>query len=494
MDNTKLLQTLKPLRKKDLINFLQFVRSPYFNKHEGVILMVEYLSQIHPDYSAENLQPFKLINYLNSWKTVTINQLSPISSYCLKLLEKFIALEQLQENPILENFLMVEGLKKLGHFKWLNKTLDHIDTKLRQEDIHGSSFFYWKYRHAAELDSFYSKVEVDMKNKSIELKEQFLDRFYLSEKLQDAVEMLQRKRIWGIDFDIQMVEPVLKLIQSNEETYRTEPRIYVYYKLYLLVIEHETAHYFELKNLLAQHERFFSRKELKDIFQGLQNFCIGQSNQGKSEFFEELFEMYKIQLSKGLLMEEGFLSDRHYKNIVTAGVRLKELDWVINFIQQYRAHLLQEEKENAYHFNLAYYYYANYEFDKVLDHLQKVEYKHITYNLDAKMLLMRTYYQLAEYNALLSLCVSVSQYLKRNKSLPDFHRKGYNNLFKLTAQASRLKSDLHLLGKTNAQRELQKLKGAFERAEVVFLKNWVEEKVGELEGEVRDMFGVEGRG
>ncbi|MDX1666964.1 MAG: hypothetical protein R3350_07035, partial [Saprospiraceae bacterium] len=179
-----------------------------------------------------------------------------------------------------------------------------------------------------------------------------------------------------------------------------------------------------------------------------------------------------------------YLSEWHYKNIVTTGIRLGEMDWVHNFIEQYRESLEPEARENAYRFNLASYYYAVGHFDGVLELLTKVEYSDLRYNLGARALLLRTYYDLGEYEALRSLRDSFKQYLLRNKLMSDSRREGYYNLFKFTHRAALLKMRVDYSSAESLNKDLSRLKRAVDASDAIFNRPWLLEKIGEIEEEV----------
>ncbi|MCB0554205.1 MAG: hypothetical protein KDD02_11690, partial [Phaeodactylibacter sp.] len=107
-------------------------------------------------------------------------------------------------------------------------------------------------------------------------------------------------------------------------------------------------------------------------------------------------------------------------------------------------------------------------------------YSDLRYNLGAKALLLRTYYDLEEYEALHSLTESFKQYLHRNKLMADLRRQGYYNLFMLTRRAAQLRSNLDYFSTDRSRKELQKLQESITRAGAIFNKGWLLEKVEEL--------------
>ncbi|HRJ15493.1 MAG TPA: hypothetical protein PLI34_10900, partial [Saprospiraceae bacterium] len=183
-----------------------------------------------------------------------------------------------------------------------------------------------------------------------------------------------------------------------------------------------------------------------------------------------------------LLYEDGLLSEWHYKNIITTGIRLRRLPWVRAFIESQKERLPPDARDNAYRFNLAAYHHAAGEYDAVLQLLLQVEYSDVRYSLGAKALLLRTYYELHEWEALDSLVGSMRQYLQRNRLLADFNRNGYHNLFRFTRRAAAIRSQSAYLSDEKYRSELERLRRELSLAGEIFNKSWLMEKVEELAG------------
>ena len=63
-------------------------------------------------------------------------------------------------------------------------------------------------------------------------------------------------------------------------------------------------------------------------------------------------------------------------------------------------------------------YFFKKEYDKVLELLQQVEYDDVFYLLDAKVALIKTFYELEEIDSLVALLDSFKMLLRRKKILP----------------------------------------------------------------------------
>lgn len=56
MKNSKLIELLKAFSKEELLEFQEFVASPYFNKNDDLVKLVNYLSEAGPDYPIDKIK------------------------------------------------------------------------------------------------------------------------------------------------------------------------------------------------------------------------------------------------------------------------------------------------------------------------------------------------------------------------------------------------------------------------------------------------------
>lgn len=458
--------------------FYEFSHSPFYNKHEKVKALVNYLHYIYPCFDGEEMRPEKLYEIIYPQESFQKNKLAVIFTYTQRLLEEFLTLEIFDRKENWKSILLLENLrqKKINHL--YEKRLDKVSKTMNRQFQSNRIQLFDYYLLYAEKCDYYDGIEKRRKDFSFQEKLDALDYFYLAEKFKDACEKFSRYKILNIVYRSRLMEAAVEEIESNHQEYMVIPGIYTYYKFYLMLSrENELQYYFDAYDFLVEHESSFLRSELILLYNYLQNYCIEKINAGQSQFLKEIFRLYKSQLSNGLLIEDGYLSEWHYKNIVTTAIRLTELDWVYDFIEDFKKRLRPEAQENAHRFNLASYYHASGQFDKVLELLTQVEYSDQRYNLGAKALLLRTYYEIDELDPLISLTDSFRQYLLRNKLMSDGMRRGYNNLFKLTKRFALIRSNRGFYSKERYQKELKQAEKALANTNGVFNRSWLEGKM-----------------
>ncbi len=483
MISHKLFEMLSTMNRREMTRFREFAESPYHNKHREVRALVAYLSRIFPDFSERYCNREAVFRQLFPGEDHDQARLALVFTYTRRLLERFLAQEPFEGADAERQLLVLGELRRRKLFDLYEKSLPRAEASIGAGSSSGSGLYYRHYRLASEADRYFTQVERRRTDDSLQMKENQLDKFYLAEKLRDACEMQVRRHILKIDYSSRLLEAVLREVGDNIAEYARDPAISLYYRIFLMVSREDPRYYEDALAALLEQESGFSAGEQAELYNYFQNYCIRRINSGDERFLGEIFQLYKRLLDKALLYEDGILSEWHYKNIVTTGIRLRQMDWVRQFIETQKERLAPEARDNAYRFNLASYYHAAGLYDKVLRLLLQVEYSDLRYSLGAKALLLRTYYELREFEALDSLVGSMRQYLQRNQLMADFHRNGHHNLFKFTRRAAHIRANLGFVGPEKSRQELERLRSDAARAGEIFNKSWLMEKMEALEVE-----------
>ncbi|MFT5801460.1 MAG: hypothetical protein ACI956_001268, partial [Nonlabens sp.] len=119
-----------------------------------------------------------------------------------------------------------------------------------------------------------------------------------------------------------------------------------------------------------------------------------------------------------------------------------------------------------------YFYQKKYE--DVISLLQTIEYDDIIYNLGAKTMLIRTYYEIEEIDALDSLLESFRIFLGRQKKLSAQRKQNYKDFIKFIRKLSRVIP--------GDKKSIKKIRAEFDKSEgIVSTDDWLKEKIEALE-------------
>ncbi len=306
----------------------------------------------------------------------------------------------------------------------------------------------------------------------IEKADYHLDCYYLTRKLEHFCDALGYQNMVAGTAKIHLYPGFMEHVKTSG--YLEEPSVKAWFLVANMMLNREDEHFFQqLKTMLREEGGFFQKKELQTLFIHLMNYCIDTKiNTGRSEYYAELFAIYRIALDREIIFDGNELNPHHYKNIVTLSLHVKDFEWGEFFIQNYTQRLPKDAQENALNYNLAHIYFHQGHYEKVIEQLREVEYQTLVYALGSKLLLLRTYYELQEYQALDSLIDSFRIYLRRNKLISREVRQQYLNVLRFTKKLSSVKP---YDGKS-----IEKIRVQIEDCKMLAAKSWLLEKAGEL--------------
>jgi hypothetical protein len=273
------------------------------------------------------------------------------------------------------------------------------------------------------------------------------------------------------EYDILFIDEIIKHVEDNR--YEEVPQIRMYYLMYqLYTIDNGIDIYMQLKSEIFRNIESFPIGEAHDIINAALNFCISQINRGNESFRSEIFELYNYSLKKELIYINNEITPSTFRNIVVIALRLKEFNWAERFIEEYSKKLNLKYRDNIVRLNLSQIKFYKNRYHEVLDLLRSVDYEDITMNLQAKSILLATYYELDEYDPLSSFLNSFKVYLSRkNKLIPKSRLVNYNNLIRFTKK---------LISTPFTDKEaLLKLKKQIEEEPSIASKAWLLEKLAE---------------
>lgn len=464
MQTSPLLPILRALPKDRLRALEKFVRSPYHVTHPGVVQLFDLLKA---NLLLEDLNKKKVEAQLFPNADGDPRRVYHLTNYLLETVEKFLAQEDWDQQEHLRNAATVASLRRLhlaepaaAMLRYARKRLD-LDT-LRGSDFHRAEYrLHWEAYHL-------SLQQGRAKTSNAQELSDAQDVAFICDKLRTGCLLLSHQLVTKQTYDKGLLDNVLAFLDGHR--YLTIPVVAAYYHGYFAQLggEGSDGHFARLKALLQADTPRFSLSETHDLFLMAINFCIRRINQQEERFSREIFDLYQAGLRHGALLENGILSRFTYNNITRTGLRLREFEWVKNFLHHYAPLLSESHREGAVNFNLARYHYETGALQEAMQHLLRIEYDDVLHNLAAKTMLCKIYYTLNETDALENQLDSIQIYLRRKKVL-GYHRDNYLAIVRFIRKL--------LTINLNSAAERQKLREEIEAAPALTEREWL---LGEL--------------
>ena len=408
----------------------KFLSSPFFNTREDLVQLFDYLIT-EKDPTKE-----KIWRRLFPTTPFDDQKLRLLTSYLHKLLEQYISIKEGTRDDLSNQLFLAEGYRRRGLTGPFERTRKSLEKRLAEQPLRNAHFHLLEHRLRWEQYQI-NTAEDPSESGPLASLTKSMDLFYLSSRLRLICLGAAQRGVYQSGGQKGMEEEVVSL--AEQAAWRDLPAIAIYLHAYRMLNQPEReTHFQKLKKLLLETTGQFSVEEMRGLYLLTINYCIRRLNEGEKRFFTEVLELYRSGLSNGFLFENGVLSRFTYHNIVAAGLQAGELDWVNNFMHEYKNALERKYRESSFSFNLARLEYTRRRYDAVLDLLQKANYRDPLLNLAAKTLLMKTFYELDEQDLLQSHLDAMRNYIRRKRVI-GYHRANYLNLVRYTEKLLRIR-------------------------------------------------------
>ncbi len=473
MFSEKLFSLLQTLSKVECNRFRKYLLSPYLNDQPDVLLLFDIADKVLRDGTFTTLERTQVWQKLYPNKPYNDTHLRRLSSELSQMALRFLSAEARNENPLAEAL----DLQRLLEKPELKKHLSGIERNITRllEEVPGQSteFYLAKFNlHNNIVNKTSKHLSVSGYAEKLASADFYLECFYLTQKLELYIGWLlyQGSRVSEKSLEL----PDGFWVHLENERFESVPLLTVYSQVVNCLLEPEIESHFKilLESLESQSEHL-SKTDLRKCYFIAQNYCALKINQGKREYYLEMFQIFKNIIQKGILLEGEILSEGIFKNIVTVGLGVGEYNWIEHFIEEHTPYLPSSIRENARIFNLSYLYFHQKRYSSVLELLGNVEYNNVVYLLGSKLILIQTYYELNETFAMESLIDSFRIFIRRNKVMSKNLKREYGNYLNFVKKLM----DMKMFGlKATAKFREQVMATSSSTS-----KKWLLEKIDELQ-------------
>lgn len=432
---SNLYQLFSSLTPNELKELEKAVRSPFFNYRMEEIRLYEYLLKTKKR-KAGVITADEVVKYVFTEGDGDIAKLRHVMTYLLRIINRCVSIGEMEETEEQKKLLLARTMRKRGLSKLFLANYTDAETYFENEAPLSPELYYYQFQLHTEY-YVHSITNRRAKNEDLQRLSDDLDSFYIIQKLKHACNLLSYKTVFKLEGSENVLQDISALIEKKNML--ANPLVNLLYHNYLCLTEPDNENYFvRLKELLLNHSTRIDVKELRDIFTLAINYCIKRLNTGGQKYYQEVFEIYVAGLERGVFEDRGHLSPFTYKNISAIAIGLKKYKWVAEFLETYKQKLDADIRDGFYAYCMARYCFATNKYDRVMELLQEVEIKEQFTDLDARVLLIKTYYELDEPSLLDYSLGNLKQQLKRKK-MQTYHETVYGNFVKNMSKVMHLR-------------------------------------------------------
>jgi len=380
---------------------------------------------------AAQMPEYKLIQYILSHKNLDLtiaeetclpNKLDHTMAAGLKIVEKHLKYEKLfadkdetelaiQANFSLLNFYSNQQLD--GHY---SATVRKLTNQIEQlPDV--KKRFYYRHLLAQTTHEIYKSIKEQ--NENLQKIIHNLDLFYLSFALHYySYFSIQKQTIPELTVSFPLMEELLFDHLPNLN-YIHEPVIAVYHQSLMMWKEIDHLEHFEaFKELMRQHLSSFNEEDVKNLFVYARSYSIFKFLKYKKlKYIEEADQLWNWQMKISVLD----FPPSTFRNIITIKLKLGKVDDAEEFIKDNIQKVKLKHQEEIYNFNFSsiYFHKKNYEIIPTLllnERNRVYPFSDIYHKVYARILLIKTYYELKDISQLQNIHNNLSTFLTNQQN------------------------------------------------------------------------------
>jgi len=481
MQSSKLIQVLKCFTASELRVFQQFLDAPFLHKAKdlkNIQALFQLLKPYYPKFDSPKLTKRLVFDSLYPDNDFIVGKVEKHQSRLFGVVKEFIIFQhsrlhgELHQHIALYSFYANRKLDNLSA-----TTITAYQKAIAKKEQPSAAYFYERFLFEQQAKRYEVLSSSTKQPKYLSAALESLDHYYLLAKLDLACQLLSFHRmITPVDFQkslktIELLTPLL------EEEYFDQPSIKVYFRAYQLLRtkgEEAEEEFATFERELKKYEGDIPLDQRKLLNAIIRNYSIVQYHKGVDSYLPKAFHIYQTHLREGYLYYENKLLPSTLGNIVVFGLRMKNEDWVWQFLQEHKNKITgTSNPEIVYQLNVANYYFHVQNYEKALAFLSYNN-EDTYYRLSGKRLEIKIYYE-TKHVLLMSRIDSFKIYIYRLNSsqISPKQKIGNRNFIDLLKQIQ--------LPKTfQNQKRIDKLVDKISSLDSITDKVWLLEKLEEL--------------
>ncbi|MCB9235008.1 MAG: hypothetical protein H6581_25365 [Bacteroidia bacterium] len=450
---SKAIEVLQKFSEEEIIRFGEFLEKGIANTTESHF---SFYKALLPHIHAAELPKEEIWTRFHA-------ELPFDDRYFRKLLSELLARVKIflrQENAHLEEFgVELNYLKFLGlhHLDELHLKEAKLLRQRRAEQMkHPDPVFYLQ---EFGLEDYLYRYAINQQNRTPDSRfdemEAALDHYYLIQKLRVLIEKTHFYLVYQASQSTEGEPPLLAKIR--ESGFQDSVLIWMYLGIYHMTQKPAgqiKGDFLEWKNAFARDLAKFPLGFQEEIQNLRVSLCVRGINANvEADFFvAEMQEIFMDRIQSGSIFSDGAISAWDYINAISATLKLGKLDQAQKLIESLSTRLPAADYESTYHLCRALWMFQAQKYDKIQAELNKVDDSNGFYGLVSRSILIKTYWELKDYETLFSKVESSLKFVERNKEFSRAKKDRFKNRLKLLQKIVREETKSQ-----RSEKELQKL-------------------------------------
>jgi len=434
MQQSKLLELLRHLDKRQLARVGEAVQSPFFNKNEDNARFFQYLQHFAPSFNQPELAKAMVLNKLNLAKPLDERRLQYLMSDLVVLIEQVLSFDRMENDEPTRLLVLAQTLADIGLPERARQVLARLADLWGKKESQSPERFAQAFA-AAKLEFALADRTSRTFDPALQVASDQLTAFFLMEKLRLLAAMTNLEQMFKMQYEHDWSKDEIETLAEKSE----HPLVHLWLLAYRLSRYDKPEDFQSLKQMLNTEANRVAPGDLVHLTTAALNFCTRRINRDADErFYGEYLDLYKLLIEHDLILENRNISPSLYQNLVTVGLKTEDLPWTREFIEKFRPHLPADFAESMYAYNLGHLFYHEKKYKEAQQALARVEFRDPLMSVSARSLLIKIYVETDQDDLLFAALEAARVWLLRNQAVTAGLRQQFQKFVELTGKIARL--------------------------------------------------------
>lgn len=380
MNKSSLMTLLRIFNKRQLKEFSDFVRSPFFNKNISVIKLFDYIKSLYPGYDQIKLEKeyaYKAALGKSEYHPVFMRVLM---SKLHILAEDYLIHRSLQEDRTGRQNYLIERLSALNEIvlarKIVGKEIKMLESLIPSKADDYLKIYQLMYHKTNLFSQQFSITRMNRPGENLDKDQKYLICYFLLKILDDYTYYLSLGNIMNYKPKLDFLDGITFFLKENKN-YLEIPAIKIQYFNAMLMLEKNVKYLNELKSALYNLYPVMQKQDVYSTISNILNFCQNSYFLTNDEFFvNEKHEINLFALEKNFVTgneEDTGIGFARYYNILISFLEVSKFDEAEKFINEYGTKLPETEQNFWINFSYASLKCYLEDQDSALNYLTKIK-------------------------------------------------------------------------------------------------------------------------
>jgi len=468
--NSKVVMLFQSLTRKELRQFSKYLEGTPYKKENDIYSLFNYLKKYYPDFCEKKIN--KQMVCKSIYKDRPEGKFLQVCTNLTKILEDFLIKQELEESQTERDFVLLNALKRRKLDNLFFQKVKKVRKEWKTNQPAGIEQLHNQYKLESLYYNYYETTDMKKIVDAMITQSEALDNYYIALRLYYSNCIYLTKNFVNnktLTEQNSIVETIINI--SSTKKYQNIPQINLLVSILNSLINDNYENFINVRDNFFKTFQFYEKTEQNDILNFLSQFCQENRQKGSKSADLDLFELSKWAVENELYMDNGYIDNLQFQNIVKISINAKESNWALTFIEKYKALLLENIREDIVAYCKVICFLSLGKHEKILDELLTINFRNnSSIGIISRCIQMRAYIELSgRDDEFYRLCRSLKAVIDRDSLLSKNLKDPILNFI----HYAKVIYDLRYKKKSN----LIEIEKKIENMENLYFKHWLISKI-----------------